>query len=140
MTSLDDLVREGRIERVDADSSAARDKMAEAERHLASAAAIASTDREGAYSLLYDAARKALTAHMTAKGFRVKKGEGAHVAVGRYATAALGSEESIEAFEYMRRLRNRTEYSTWHVGADRLRRDLRHAEAITSIVREDLES
>jgi hypothetical protein len=41
---LDALVKEGRIERVEADTTAARDKLEEAKNHLDSATLIADTD------------------------------------------------------------------------------------------------
>lgn len=58
MTSLKYLLDEGRIEAVEPDLDVATDKIEEAKRHLASAEQIANDDHEGAYSLVYDAARK----------------------------------------------------------------------------------
>ena len=51
----------------------------------------ADVDAVGAFSLAYDAMRKALVAHMRAHGFRVRSGEGAHYQTGRYGLAALSS-------------------------------------------------
>lgn len=73
MTSLDNLLKEGRIDSVEPDVAVARDKIEEAKRPLASAAAIAEDDPEGAYSLVSDAARKAADAHMLANGYRASK-------------------------------------------------------------------
>ena len=53
------------------DAATARASLAEARRHLASAKLIPGADPNGAYVLLYDAARKANAAHMLASGLRV---------------------------------------------------------------------
>lgn len=71
--SVASLVRTGRIEKVEPDVDAAASRLAAARRHLASAESIATIDPDGAYSLLYDAARKALDAHMLVNGYRVSK-------------------------------------------------------------------
>lgn len=139
---LEFLVRGGRIERIEADPDAARGKLEEAERHLASAAAIAEADAEGAYTLLYDAARKAIDAHMQAHGYRVSRGRlGAHEASGLYALAVLGSGpqgEHVRHFDRMRRNRNRSQYAVWQVGGSTLERDLEHARGIIRAVETDL--
>jgi len=137
---LEALVREGRIERVGADADTARDKLVEAKRHLDSAGLIAETDPAGAYSLLYDAARKAIDAHMLVSGYRVSKSRpGAHEATARYASFALGSGShggSVRRFDRMRRNRNRSEYGAWQIGRSTLEADLVHARAIVEAVSE----
>jgi hypothetical protein len=50
---------------------------------------LAKSDPALAYVALYDAARKAITGHMQAHGYRVTNRPGAHQAVGLYADAAL---------------------------------------------------
>lgn len=140
-SGVEDLVREGRVELVEPDPAAALDKLEEARRHLASAAAIAEADPEGAYALLYDAARKAIDGHMLASGYRVSKGRvGAHEATARYASSVLGSGahgEHVRHFDRMRRNRNRLEYGVWQIGRSTLEADLRHARGIVVAV-EDL--
>ncbi|MEX2422005.1 MAG: hypothetical protein WD670_09340 [Actinomycetota bacterium] len=141
-TDLEALVKEGRIERVEADTSAARDKLEEAKHHLDSAALIAETDPAGAYSLLYDAARKAVDAHMLMSGYRVSRSRlGGHEATARYASSALGSGphgESARRFDRMRRNRNRSEYGAWQIGRSTLDADLVHAREIVEAVEESL--
>jgi hypothetical protein len=115
MTSLKYLLNEGRIEAVEPDIDAAKNKLEEAKRHLASAAAIADDDPEGAYSLVYDAARKAADAHMLANGYRASKSKvGAHEATARYVEAVIKGKYASDArsFNRMRKQRNRTEYGT----------------------------
>lgn len=139
---LEALVREGRIERVEADADAARDKLEEAKHHLDSAGLIAETDPAGAYSLLYDAARKAVDAHMLMSGYRVNKSRlGANEATARYASSALGSGphgESARRFDRMRRNRNRSEYGAWQIGRSTLEADLVHAGGIVEAVDDSL--
>jgi len=139
-SDVDALVREGRIERVEADRAAAVDKLEEARRHLDSSEVILESDPEGAYALLYDAARKAIDAHMLAAAYRVSKSRlGAHEATARYATAVLGSGphgEHVQQFDRMRRRRNRSEYGAWQIGRSTLEADLRHARGILQAVEE----
>ena len=139
---LEALVKEGRIERVEADSSAARDRLEEAKHHLGSAVLIAEADPAGAYSLLYDGARKAIDAHMLMSGYRVSKSRlGAHEATARYASSAFGSGphgESARRFDRMRRNRNRSEYGAWQIGHSTLKADLVHAREIVEAVDESV--
>lgn len=136
------LLRDGRLERVERDREAAGTRLEEARRHLASAAAIAETDPVGAYALLYDGARKAVDAHMLARGYRVPKGRlGGHQATAMYALMALGSgphAEHVEHFDRMRRNRNRAEYGAWAIGAGTLAVDLEHADGIVRAVEDSL--
>src|SRR6187200_220479 len=87
--SVGELVAEGRLENVPIDLEAAANMLAEALRHLDSAAAVAATDPNGAYQLLYDAARKGVAGHMLAHGLRARNRQGAHQAVVLYAEEAL---------------------------------------------------
>jgi hypothetical protein len=141
MTSLDNLLKEGRIESVEPDVAVAKDKLEEAKRHLASAAAIAEDDPEGAYSLVYDAARKAADAHMLANGYRASKSKvGAHEATARYVEAVIGGKYAPDAgaFNRMRKQRNRTEYGKWHISSSTLKTDSAHAARIVEAVEASL--
>ncbi len=139
MTVVARLVAEGRLGVVKADSKAARAKLDEAKRHLNSAAAIAGSDAEGAYSLLYDAARKAIDAHMLAHGYRASKRKlGAHEATAQYASAVVAGQyvEDAAALDRMRKQRNRAEYGSWHISEKTLASDLRHAKRLVNAVDE----
>jgi hypothetical protein len=141
MTSLKYLLKEGRIEAVEPDIDAAKNKLAEARRHLASAATIADDDPEGAYSLVYDAARKAADAHMLANGYRASKSKvGAHEATARYVEAVIGGKYASDArsFNRMRKQRNRTEYGNWHISSSTLETDSAHAAHIVEAVEASL--
>jgi hypothetical protein len=94
---LDDLVAEGVIIRVKPDAEAARADLGVARAHLASAPLTAAVDPVGAFSIAYDAVRKALVAHMRANGVRVRSGVGAHYQTGRYGLAALNGRGADDA-------------------------------------------
>lgn len=135
-TELRALIDAGRIERVTSDPDAALRKVREAEQHLASAELVAPSDPHGAYSLLYDAARKTIEAHMLSNGLRTKARHGAHDAVIRYAEAVLASESDthIAHLDRMRRNRNRSEYGAWAISDVMVSADLAHARAIVELV------
>jgi hypothetical protein len=133
------LLEKGLVERVERDREAADAMLEEARRHLASATTIAAEDPNGAYQLLYDAARKAIAAHMAANGYRVPRGRpGAHDTTGRYAMGEISAAKAVAQFDRMRRNRNRSEYEFKIFGDAEVRADLRHAEEIVEIVAEQL--
>lgn len=134
---IDPLVEKGLLERVEPDEAIAQELLAEARRHLTSAARIAGDDPNGAYQLLYDAARKALIAHMAASGVRVARGRlGGHETTGKYGKVALSSaaSEALANFDRMRRNRNRSEYELRFFDDDEVAADLEHARAIVAAV------
>lgn len=111
--------------------------MEEAGRHLKSARLIAGEDPEGAYALLYDAARKAVDAHLAANGLRVSKSRlGGHEATALYARAVVGGDhaDDARALDRMPKQRNRVEYGAWHISVARLKADLTHAEGLVIAV------
>lgn len=142
MTSIDDLIAQGLIERVRSDHESARSGVGEAQKHLRSVSAISSTDPNGAFALLWDASRKAIAAHMLAAGLRVKTDRpGAHRAVVIYAEAALAEMlvDHVAHFDRMRRTRNRSEYGPRTIMSDEVLADLVHAEALVAVVVEQLQ-
>lgn len=142
MTSIDDLIAQGLIERVRSDHEGARSRVGEAQKHLHSVSAISSTDPNGAFGLLWDASRKAIAAHMLAAGFRVKADRpGAHRAVVLYAEAALAEllVDHVAHFDRMRRTRNRSEYGPRTITSDEVLADLAHAEALVAVTVEQLQ-
>lgn len=90
--------------------------------------------------MLYDAARKAVDAHMAAAGYRTRSRPGAHEAVALYARDAIGGEyaKDAHALDAMRKQRNRAEYGAWHISEARLRGDRVHAQRIVEAVRNEL--
>lgn len=79
--------------------------------HLATAAKVAGDDPAGAYGLLYDAARKALTAVLENQGLRPTS-RGGHLAGYRAVTAQLDPPlgRTLRPFDRLRRTRNDAEY------------------------------
>ena len=55
------------------------------------------SDSTLAFTALYDAIRKAISAHMRAHGYRVGRGPGAHAKTGEYAQAAEHASVIVEA-------------------------------------------
>jgi hypothetical protein len=132
---LERALQKGLVEVVVADLDGARSLIEDAKRHLVTAKAAAAADPNGAYQLGYDAARKAIAAHMLARGFRVAKSRGGgHETVGRYGVAEVVDDKHFRAFDRMRRRRNQSEYGPARVGSQQLEEDLEHAEAIVDAV------
>lgn len=135
------LVVEGVLLRVPSDPGAAKRELSIARTHVAGAEASASVDPTGSFTVAYDAARKAVVAHMRARGFRVRSRFGAHYQTGRYARAVLrgrGIDDHVEAFVDMREVRNDTEYEGGTVAVSDSAEALSHARAIVEAVAADL--
>jgi hypothetical protein len=142
MTRIEELLAQGLVERVRADPDGARSSVREAQKHLRSVEAIASTDPNGAFALLWDATRKAITAHMLAAGLRIKADRpGAHRAVVLYAEAAMTQllVDHVAHFDRMRRTRNRSEYGPRTITSDEVLADLAHGAALVAVVVEQLQ-
>jgi hypothetical protein len=138
---VDALLAEGVLARVAVDTEEARRELDAAKAHLGGAEAAVKVDPTGAFTLAYDAARKAVVAHMRANGLRVRRRFGAHVQTGRYARAALRGRDNdvhLTAFENMRIVRNDTEYGAELVSASDASEALAHARAIVAAVERDL--
>lgn len=135
-----ELVQRGRLEPIPPDISGAVAMLEEARLHLQSADLIASSDPNGSYALFYDGARKAVTAHMLASGYRVTRHRlGAHPAVIDYAEAIIGADRyrrDVRSFDRIRRNRNRSEYGIAMFGSADIRTDLAHARRIVQAVEE----
>ncbi|MGH3103004.1 MAG: hypothetical protein ACRDN6_02765 [Gaiellaceae bacterium] len=138
---MDDLVRAGTLERTASDTGAARIEIESAQAHLRSAESLAGDDPIMAYTALYDAARKAVTAHMRAHGIRVKGVQGYHAKTFAYAEAALGHlpiADHVTRLDDMRRLRNAVEYRQRRVSAAEVEVDLASAREIVAAIDDDL--
>lgn len=138
---LEALVRDGVLERVPLDHEAAERDLAAAEEHLLDLDERARKDPGGAFALAYEAARKAIVAHMRASGLRVRSRSGAHYRTGRYAKAALDDLSvpgDVGEFEWLRRLRNRSAYEAVPVDEQAAARAIGYAEALVEAVRREL--
>lgn len=110
MSTIAKLERTKRLERVEKDPEQVRALRQAAARHMSSSQVIAESDVAGAFSLAYDAARKAMTALILHHGYRTRGG-GAHMTTGE-AAAILVPGIDVDGFEWMRLTRNATEYGS----------------------------
>lgn len=137
--SVADLLTAGRLEHVPADPATARTRLERAEQHLTTAASLVDVDNEVAYASLYDAVRKAVTAHMLANGLRALGRPRAHEAVGDYAIARIPDPSgAVDEFHRLRKRRNRSEYDDMVFGRLDVEHDLEVASRIVAAVRSDL--
>ena len=109
--TVDDLLARGRLTRVTPNRDLAETLLAQARAHLASATTVVDADPAGAFTLVYDAARKALTAILVNQGLRAG-GDGANAVLLDVALAQLDPPlgATFRPFTWMRPLRNHTQY------------------------------
>ena len=102
-----ELITGGELGQVPPDTGLARRMLADAGRHLATAAAAESAgDLPGAYQLAYDALRKSAASLLEAQGLRATS-RGGHIAVQDAVTAQFGSTiRALRSFSRIRRARN----------------------------------
>ncbi|OFL67385.1 MULTISPECIES: HEPN domain-containing protein [unclassified Brevibacterium] len=99
-----------RLERVAVNRDYAVTVIEMAKQHVRTAEALAGSDDQAmAFTAAYDAARKALVAVLATKGLRVRPVGGAHRNTG-VAAAEFIEDAALEEFEWMRQVRNATEY------------------------------
>src|SRR5579862_7212357 len=105
------LIDGGELGEVPPDGELARRMLADAGRHLATAAAAESAgDLSGAYQLAYDALRKSAASLLEAQGLRATS-RGGHLAVQEVVTAQFGATVRVfRSFGRIRRARNSFEY------------------------------
>jgi hypothetical protein len=109
--TIEGMIARGELERVSASREHADLLLDQADQHVGSAQAIASSDPTGAYQLLYDAARKALAAVLENQGLRATS-RGGHIAVLDAVSAQLDPPLGtiLRPFDRLRRRRNQAEY------------------------------
>ena len=135
--TVDDLIERREVERVPASAEHARAELAQARQHLASAKLLLDVDPVGAYSLAYDAARKALAAVLMNQGLRATS-RGGHVAVYETVKAQLDPPLGgvLRPFSRMRIRRNESEYRSAEAPAitpEEVSGDLPKAQAIIDL-------
>ena len=108
---IDRMLADQQLQRVPASRDHADRMIVQARAHLVSAAGISGTDPPGGYALVYDAARKALTAVLENQGLRPTT-RGGHLAAYDAVRAQLDPPlgKTIRPFDRMRRQRNDVEY------------------------------
>jgi hypothetical protein len=136
-STIDSLVASGELERVPASRQAAEAELSRARTHVESARQLLRTDPEGAYTLAYDAGRRALAAVLQNQGLRATSRGGHHViyeAVRAQLDPPLGS--ILRPFNRMRARRNEIEYRTSEgpaMTADEVAGDLVKVEALVEL-------
>lgn len=135
---IEDLVRGNHLQVIPASRKHAERLLRQARQHLTSADGIRIHDPQGAYALVYDAARKALTALLENEGLRPTS-TGGHVAVYRAVRAQLDPPlgPKIQPFDRMRRHRRDAEYpstDTPEITADDVAEDREKSAAMIEIV------
>ncbi|MEU8624314.1 hypothetical protein [Streptomyces sp. NPDC048669] len=110
-STVDALVDSGGLERVPASRQAAEAELIRAHTHVGSARQLAATDPEGAYTLAYDAARRALAAVLQNQGLRATS-RGGHTVIYEAVRAQLDPPlgSMLRPFNRMRARRNEVEY------------------------------
>lgn len=104
------MVATRRLEPVAANPGHALEVVSVAERHVHTARILAGTDDLAmAFTAAYDGARKALAAVLAAHGLRVRPVGGAHRNTG-VAAFEFVDDDALGEFEWMRQVRNATEY------------------------------
>ncbi|MCP3820734.1 hypothetical protein NLX86_22350 [Streptomyces sp. A3M-1-3] len=109
-STVDALIGAGELERVPASRQAAEAELVRAHTHVGSARQLLATDPEGAYTLAYDAARRALAAVLQNQGLRATSRGGhtvIYAAVRAQLDPPLGS--ILRPFNRMRARRNEVE-------------------------------
>jgi hypothetical protein len=108
---IEKLLADKHLQRVPASREHADRLLAQARRHLVSATQTADADPEGAYALLYDAARKALWSILENQGLRPTTA-GGHLAAYHAVRAQLDPPmgQQLRPFDRMRRHRRYAEY------------------------------
>ena len=109
--NLSDLLKEGRVRRVEPDFIQAKECLGAAKRDIDVAKKILDTDFDWAFSIAYNAMLQSARALMFHDGY-MAVGENHHKAVVDYADAKLGAKLSakIDLFDDMRRKRHRVIY------------------------------
>jgi len=107
--TINELLERGHLQKVTADSQTANALVATSERHVQSVITLTASDPEAAFSLAYDAARKAATALLTHQGPRPTTA-GGHIAVVDAVDAQFPGVGGLKSLDRLRRRRNQAEY------------------------------
>lgn len=101
---IEALLGNGELERVQPSTTLAERMLAEANSHLTSARLLVETDPIAAFSLAYDAARKASAALLVPQGLRATS-TGGHIAIQDAVRAQFSGDGELPAFKAFPRLR-----------------------------------
>ncbi|GHJ40388.1 hypothetical protein [Streptomyces sp. TS71-3] len=135
--TIDEMLAQGDLERVPASRQAAEAEMARSRTHIRSAGQLLTSDPEGAYTLAYDAARRALAAVLQNQGLRATS-RGGHRSVYEAVRAQLDPPlgSVLRPFNRMRARRNEVEYRSSEaptVTTEEVAADLPKAESLIEL-------
>ena len=135
--TIDAHIAHGAIEHVPASREAAEAELVRARTHLDSARRLLESDPEGAYTLAYDGARRALAAVLQNQGLRVTS-RGGHVTVYEAVLAQLEPPlgSILRPFNRMRARRNEVAYRSSEapsMTAEDVTADLSKVEALIEV-------
>jgi HEPN domain-containing protein len=133
------LLEQGKLQEVEASAEHAAMLVSQAETHLSTARLVLEHDPVGAYSMLYDAARKSMTAVLAQQGLRPTV-RGGHRVVQDAIGAQLGQRRRgvVRRFRELRIQRHDTEYpeiDSSPVTPERAAEDLQTAESIVETMK-----
>ncbi|MFJ8195335.1 hypothetical protein [Streptomyces sp. NPDC096152] len=136
-STVDALIGSGELERVPASQQAAEAELVRARKHVGSARKLLATDPEGAYTLAYDAARRALAAVLQNQGLRATS-RGGHAVIYEAVRAQLDPPlgSLLRPFNRMRARRNEVEYRSSEAPAvtpGEVEADLKKVEALIEL-------
>lgn len=136
---LEAMIDRGDLELVEPSSAHADLLLEQAEGHLAAADPLVVEHPPSAFALLYDGARKAMTALLAKQGLRPTRA-GGHVAVQEAVEAQLGrnTRHLVRPFRDLRRRRHESEYPSPEdppVTTEEARDGLEDARGITDVMR-----
>ncbi|MFG2193078.1 hypothetical protein [Streptomyces sp. NPDC048639] len=136
-STVDALIGSGHLERVPASRQAAEAELVRARTHVGSAGQLLATDPEGAYTLAYDAARRALAAVLQNQGLRGTS-RGGHTVIYEALRAQLDPPlgSVLRPFNRMRARRNEVEYRSSEaptVTPEEVAADLKKVEALIEL-------
>jgi hypothetical protein len=134
---IDRMLNDTELQRVPPSRDQADRLIAQAKTHTSSAVAICDEDPPGAYALVYDAARNALTAVLENQGLRPTT-RGGHLAAYEAVRAQLDPPlgKVLRPFDRMRRQRHDAEYPPTRapeLTADDVREDIPKAAEIINL-------
>jgi hypothetical protein len=118
---IEGLIEARHLQRVVAGTDTVEALLNAAARHVESAQRATAGDREGAYSLAYDAARKSATALLAHQGLRPTS-TGGHIAVVEAMRAQFPRVPGLTSLDRLRRRRNQAGYRTGVLRPDHKRR------------------
>lgn len=138
--TLDDLIAAGDLVKTSPDPQAAEVELEMAQNHLRSAEILKDSDAVMAYTCLYDAVRKSISAHMRLNGVKTATNQAKHVKTMNYARAVL-TDKSVAAhlthLNHMKNIRNKGEYEAKMIGVAQVEADLEHARKIVEAILND---